>query len=103
LQIFGYKTAAAFSTLLLFPSLRAYSWPTVKVLFGARALAIETLDPYFSRFGYEKIKLVERPHQPVLIGFAAPYLFVMAVPLVGPLLWGTVQASAAVLLLGIEL
>jgi len=102
-KIFGYKTAAVFTLFLLIPSLHSYSWPTVKVLFGARALAIEMLDPYFSRFGYEKVKLVERPHQPVLLGFAAPFLFLMAVPLVGPLLWGLVQASAAVLLLGLEL
>eukprot|EP00026_Physarum_polycephalum_P010625 Phypoly_transcript_10793.p1 GENE.Phypoly_transcript_10793~~Phypoly_transcript_10793.p1 ORF type:complete len:309 (+),score=22.83 Phypoly_transcript_10793:243-1169(+) len=102
-KIFGYKTAAVFSTVLLIPTLRAYSWPTVKVLFGARALAIEMLEPYFSRFGYDKIKPVERPNQPVLLGFATPFLFLMAVPLVGPLLWGMVQASASVLLLDLEL
>lgn len=102
-KIFGYKTAVVFSTFQLIPSLRVYAWPTVKVLFGARALALEMLDPYFSRFGYDKVKLVERPHQAVLIGFAGPFLFLMAIPLVGPLMWGMVQASSSVLLLGIEL
>jgi len=102
-KIFGLKTGIAFSFLILFPPLHVHSWSVVKVLFGARALAIETLDPYFSRFGYDKIKMVERQYQPVLLGFATPFLFLMAVPILGPLFWGMVQASASVLLLATEL
>lgn len=101
-KIFGLKTGAVFSMFLLFPPLQQYSWSLLKLLFGARALALETLDPYFSRFGYDKIKLVERRHQPLLLGFATPLLFLMAVPILGPLFWGMVQASAAVLLLATE-
>jgi uncharacterized protein involved in cysteine biosynthesis len=74
----------------------------VKILFGTRALAIEILDPYFSRFGYERIKLVESQNQAVLLGFAAPFLFLMSIPVLGPLFWGLVQASAAVLMLATE-
>jgi len=101
-KIFGLKTGALFAVFLLFPPLQTYSWTLLKVLFGARALALETLDPYFSRFGYDKIKVVERRHQPILLGFATPLLFLMSVPFLGPLFWGLVQASAAVLLLATE-
>jgi len=101
-KIFGLKTGAAFSVFLLFPPLQSYSWPLIKLLFGARALALETLDPYFSRFGYDKIKVVEKEHQPTLLGFATPLLFLMAIPILGPLFWGMVQASASVLLLSNE-
>jgi len=96
-KVFGYKTSAAFSLFLLYPPLQAYSFSLLSILFGARALAIETLDPYFSRYGYDKIKIVEKTHQPELIGFAVPFLFLLSIPIAGPLFWGLVQASAGLL------
>lgn len=103
-KIFGKRSAGVISiVLLIVPSLHPLSWPLLRILLGARALAIEVLEPYFSRFGYEKIKLVEKHHQPILLGFAVPFLVLMSVPILGPLFYGLVQASAAVLLVGMEL
>lgn len=101
-KIFDYKSAAIYTIILhLFPTLRIYSWPLAKLLIGARALSIETLDPYLSRFGYAKLRTgVEWP---VLIGFSVPFVVLMSVPVVGPLCWGLVQASSAVLLLSTKL
>ncbi len=71
----------------------------LQILFGCRALSLEILDPYFSRHGYDQIKKVEQQYQPLLLGFALPFLFLMATPLLGPLCWGLVQGAAPILLI----
>lgn len=85
----------------ILPPLTPYAWPFLQILFGARALAIETLDPYFTRVGYDKIRTTERDYQAFMLGFALPSLLLMSVPLIGPIFWGLVQACSALLLLQI--
>ena len=68
-------------------------------MFGARALAIECLEPYFARFGYDKIRDFEKRNRALMLGFSLPFLLLMSVPVFGPLCWGAVQACAALLLL----
>lgn len=73
--------------------------PVLQAYFTARALGWELLDPYFDKLGLgfdEQRKLV-RDHQGALLGFALPWSFVMAIPFLGPVLFGLAQASAGVL------
>jgi uncharacterized protein involved in cysteine biosynthesis len=63
------------------------------------ALSWELLDPYFDKLGLDRPaqRAMLRRHQPALIGFSLPFVFVMAIPIVGALAFGVAQAAIAVL------
>ncbi|MEE9382094.1 MAG: EI24 domain-containing protein [Nannocystaceae bacterium] len=73
--------------------------PVAQVYVSARALSWELLDPYFDKlgYGYARQKVFIRRHRSPLLGFGLPYALVFAIPLLGPLIFGFAQASAAVL------
>ena len=63
----------------------------------ARTVAWELLDPYFDCLDIrhaEQRELVER-HQKALLGFGLPISLMLAIPFVGPLLFGLAQAAGA--------
>jgi len=97
-KIFGYKFSLLLALGFFFSFLKPFAWPFLQILFGARALAIESLDPYFARFGYDKIRVFEQSNRALILGFSTPFLLLMSVPILGPLCWGMVQACAALLL-----
>jgi len=97
-KIFGYKYSLALVATFFLPFLKPYAWPFLQILFGARAVAIESLEPYFTRFGYDKIKVFEKDNRALIFGFSLPLLLLMSIPILGPIFWGLVQASAVLLL-----
>ena len=65
----------------------------------ARAVAWELVDPYFECLDIRHAEQREfiNKHQKLLIGFGLPISLMLAIPLVGPLLFGLAQAAGAVL------
>jgi uncharacterized protein involved in cysteine biosynthesis len=72
--------------------------PVLQIYFTARALSWELLDPYFEKLElrFSAQHAFVRNHRAPLVGFALPYSFVMAIPLVGPFIFGLAQAAIAV-------
>jgi uncharacterized protein involved in cysteine biosynthesis len=71
--------------------------PILGTYFSARAVAWELLDPWFARAGIpydEQVALLGRHHAAV-VGFGLPFVFLFAVPIVGPLFFVLAQAAAA--------
>lgn len=71
--------------------------PVAQALVAARFLGWELLDPYFDK---QQISLSDqrrfvREHRDAIVGFALPFTFVLALPILGPLLSGLAQAAAA--------
>lgn len=73
--------------------------PVLQAWRSALALAWELLDPYFDKLGLDRAaqRIVLRAHQPTLLGFALPFVFVLAIPIVGALAFGLAQAAIAML------
>ncbi|KIG13510.1 hypothetical protein DB30_08022 [Enhygromyxa salina] len=64
---------------------------------AARTVAWELLDPYFDCLDIrhaEQQAFVKR-HQPALLGFGLPIALMLAIPIVGPLLFGLAQVAGA--------
>lgn len=72
-------------------------WNTGKIL------GWELLDPYFDkrRMAFAAQKVYVREHRGAVVGFGLPWVFVLAVPLFGPLLFGLAQAAAPALLVNV--
>ncbi len=86
--------------LMLFgfvPIIGSIAAPILQAYLTARAVAWELMDPYFDcldiRYA-EQRQFVARHKQP-LIGFGLPVSLLLAIPIVGPLLFGLAQVSAA--------
>ncbi|NJK32509.1 MAG: EI24 domain-containing protein, partial [Deltaproteobacteria bacterium] len=64
----------------------------------ARTVGWELVDPYFDRLGmgWSEQREFVREHRRSLLGFGLPLSLILAIPLVGPLLFGLAQAAAAV-------
>lgn len=84
--------------LSFIPVVGSVGGPVLQGYFTARALSWELLDPYF-----EKLHMrFDAQHQYVkanrlpMLGFGLPFSLVMAIPLVGPLVYGLAQAAAGV-------
>lgn len=63
----------------------------------ARTIAWELLDPYFDCLDIrhaEQRELIDR-HQKALLGFGLPISLMLAIPIVGPLLFGLAQVAGA--------
>ncbi|MBL9104387.1 MAG: EI24 domain-containing protein [Myxococcales bacterium] len=95
-------------TLLCFavscvPLIGAVLGPIAQVWFTARMLSWELLDVYFERAGvdYAGQRVLLRRHRGAMFGFGLPWVLLMMLPLVGPLLFGLAQAAAAQLVIGL--
>ncbi|PCC71466.1 Uncharacterized protein involved in cysteine biosynthesis [Nannocystis exedens] len=89
-------TLALFA-LTLVPFVGPVLGPPLQLWYAARTFTWELLDPYFERVGsdYSHQRTVVRAHRATLAGFGLPWVAVMALPFVGPLLFGLAQAAVA--------
>ncbi|MCY0988828.1 EI24 domain-containing protein [Nannocystis sp. ILAH1] len=83
--------------LTLVPFVGPLLGPPLQLWYAARTFTWELLDPYFERTGrdYSHQKTLVRAHRGTLVGFGLPWVAVMALPFVGPLLFGLAQAAVA--------
>ena len=83
----------------LIPVAGAIAGPALQVYFTSRALGWELLDPYFEKLSlsFDEQHRFVREHRNPLLGFALPFSFILAIPLVGPFVFGLAQAAAGVL------
>ena len=92
-------TSAALFVLSFVPVLGSVAGPALQAWRTAIALGWELLDPYFDKLActrQEQHAILSR-HQAPLLGFALPFVVVMAVPIAGPLVFGLAQAAIATL------
>jgi uncharacterized protein involved in cysteine biosynthesis len=77
--------------------------PVLQGYLGARGLAWELLDPYLDKrgLGFSEQRAFVAAHRPALVGFGLPLTLLMAIPLLGPLLFGLAQGAAAQLVVGV--
>lgn len=70
---------------------------------SSRALAWELLDPYLDKLQlpYSEQRAFVARHRPTLVGFGLPLSLMMAIPIVGPLLFGLAQGAAAKLVVDV--
>lgn len=81
------------------PVVGAIAAPVLQTYITARALAWELLEPYFDKLALDRkgqARVLDE-HRSITVGFAMPFVFVMAVPVVGPLVYGLAQGAAALL------
>jgi CysZ protein len=89
-------TVALFAVTLV-PFVGPLLGPPLQLWYAARTFTWELLDPYFERVGsdYAHQRKIVRGHRATLAGFGLPWVAVMALPFVGPLLFGLAQAAVA--------
>lgn len=85
--------------LSLVPVVGAALGPAWQIYLALRMLGWELLDPWLGQRGldYAAQRAYLVRHRAVLLGFALPWLPVLALPLAGPFLLGLAQAATAVL------
>jgi hypothetical protein len=83
------------------PVVGSIAGPVLQAWRSAVALAWELLDPYFDKLGLDPAaqRALLARHQRALLGFSLPFVFVMAIPVVGALAFGLAQAAIATLVL----
>lgn len=83
----------------LVPVIGAVLGPALNLWFASRTLSWELLDPYFERVGhdYARQRSLVKARRATLAGFGLPWTMLMALPIVGPLLFGLAQAGVAAL------
>lgn len=81
----------------LVPVVGQVAGPVLQGYLSARGLAWELLDPYLDKLqlGYGEQRAFVAAHRSALVGFGLPLTFMMAIPLVGPLMFGLAQGAAA--------
>ncbi len=81
------------------PVAGALAAPWIQAYLTARLLGWELLDPYFDKLGsdYGAQRAFVRDHALTVVGFALPFSFIMAVPLLGPLFFGLAQGATGTL------
>lgn len=89
--------------LSLVPVVGQVLGPVLQGYLGARGLAWELLDPYLDKLqlGFAQQRVFVATHRPALVGFGLPLTLLMAIPLVGPLLFGLAQGAAAKLVVDV--
>lgn len=89
--------------LSLVPVVGTVLGPVLQGWRSAIALSWELLDPYFDKLGVDRDaqRALLRRHQAALVGFSLPFVFIMAIPIVGALAFGVAQAAIAVLVVEI--
>ncbi len=84
----------------LIPVVGTIAGPVFQLWITAKTLGWELLDPFFDkmemRYGPQRDYVDQ--HSKAIVGFALPYSFVLAIPLIGPLFFGLAQAAAPVLI-----
>jgi uncharacterized protein involved in cysteine biosynthesis len=81
------------------PLVGAVVAPLLQTWITARALSWELLEPYFDKLALDRrgqARVLDE-HRTITVGFAVPFVFVMAVPILGPLVYGLAQGAAALL------
>lgn len=82
----------------LIPVIGSLAATVLQLWLTARTIAWELMDPYFDcldiRYA-EQREIVGRLHEP-LLGFGVPVALLLAIPLIGPLSFGIMQAAAGV-------
>lgn len=93
--------SVALFVLSFVPVLGSIGGPVLQAWRTALALGWELLDPYFDKLGWTPTQQREllRRHQAPMLGFALPFVLVMAVPIVGPFVFGLAQAAIATLVI----
>ncbi len=81
----------------LIPVVGAFIATPLQLYFAARTMGWEMLDPYFDKrgLGLQAQQELVRRHLPEILGMGAVCAPLLAVPLIGPLAFGVLQASAA--------
>ena len=94
---FGMSVLAFLFSLV--PVVGSIGGPVLQTYLTSRAVGWEMLDPYFDKLGmrFDDQRRFFEQHRPALVGFGLPISLLMAIPIVGPLLFGLAQASAALL------
>ncbi|MCA9651003.1 MAG: EI24 domain-containing protein [Myxococcales bacterium] len=89
--------SVAIFLLSLIPAVGQVLGPVLQGYTSARGLAWELLDPYLDKLqlGYAEQRSFVAAHRPALVGFGLPLSLLMAIPVVGPLLFGLAQGAAA--------
>jgi len=102
LMLFFALSGLAFLVSLV-PVAGAVLGPLTQGFLSARGLAWELLDPYLDKlqldFGQQRRFVAT--HRSALVGFGLPLMLLMAIPVVGPLLFGLAQAAAAKLVIDV--
>lgn len=83
----------------LVPVVGSLGGPVAQGYLTSRSLGWEMLDPYFDKLGWrydDQRKFVDH-HRGAMVGFGVPIALLMMIPIVGPLIFGLAQASAALL------
>lgn len=98
LMVFLVLSVIAFAISLI-PVIGPVIGPVLQALNTARSLGWELLDPWLDkhRLDYGEQRAYVAAHRGAILGFALPFGFVLAIPLLGPLLFGVAQAAVAVL------
>jgi len=96
LGYFFVMTLVAFGAALV-PIVGVIAGPLLQGYVSARAITWELLDPYFDRRGldFARQQAEIRAQRWAVLGFGLPMTLLLAIPLVGPLLFGFAQAAAA--------
>lgn len=92
------KELAVILSLALLTVLKPYTILFLKLWFSCRSLSFELLDIYFQCESVSA-KKSEADNRPLLMGFSFPWMFVLSIPIVGPLFFGLAQASTAMLVI----
>ncbi len=81
----------------LIPVIGAFIATPLQLYFAARTMGWEMLDPYFDKRALDlrAQKELVRKHLPEILGMGAACAPLLAIPLIGPLAFGVLQASAA--------
>jgi uncharacterized protein involved in cysteine biosynthesis len=98
--VFLFITAGCF-LLGLVPIVGAFLAPPIQFFLTARTLGWEMLDPYFDRCGlnWAEQKRVVKAKAPEILGLGVVCAPLLAIPLVGPLFFGLLQAGTAAFVL----
>lgn len=95
LLFFGMSLVAFVVSLV--PVVGQVAGPVFQGYLSARGLAWELLDPYLDKLqlGFGEQRAFVAAHRPALVGFGLPLTVLMAIPVVGPLMFGLAQGAAA--------
>ncbi len=83
--------------LSLVPVVGQFLGPVFQGYLSARGLAWELLDPYLDKLQLDlgQQRKFVATHRNAMVGFGLPLMFLMAIPLLGPLMFGLAQGAAA--------
>ncbi len=85
------------------PVIGSIAGPVLQTWRSAVTLGWELLDPYFDKLRLDRPaqRALLRYHQAAVLGFSLPFVFVMAIPFVGALVFGLAQAAIATLVVDV--